>query len=392
MKSNCKSHTKYEWFLFYLIILLSLSFSLNNKTNNSKSNTSTKSKTKLPLRNYFWIQRLYPGSDPIDNIKESEFNSEKKFLEINDEVIFIAKSLDTISEVEDSINISDIFDSKNDNVAKASCCSRVTYEEFPAGNSLQTIIPAIKSTIKGKSLIERAKSKAKGANSTCGAKSAKAAFLPVTSSSPVNTPSPSRKESKKLNNPEVMANFCILIFIPDEARWRVCSDKKNDITKLHLKIVYSVLKLKSNSNQNILEKLINNPSGLTTPSVGNWNWDEQDKWAGRCKSGIMQSPFNYSKATVKKPGKSFSMSMQLTKVHTLIKKNFGEIIIVFLNFAGILKLDIDNTFLLFTPQYISFRFPGETIIDGVRSMGDMQIHFVELSKNRVNIFFLLISF
>jgi len=101
-----------------------------------------------------------------------------------------------------------------------------------------------------------------------------------------------------------------------------------------------------------------------------------------CKSGIMQSPIDYTTASAKRPYGNFNMSMKLTRTHTLIKKNFGEIIIVLLNFGGILKLEIDKRFSLFTPQYISFRFPGETIIDGRRSMGDMQIHFAELGKNR----------
>ena len=86
------------------------------------------------------------------------------------------------------------------------------------------------------------------------------------------------------------------------------------------------------------------------------------------------------------PKGNFNMSMKLTRTHTLIKKNFGEIIVVLLNFGGILKLEVDRKFVSYTPQYISFRFPGETIIDGKRSMGDMQMHFVEIGKNRVKIF------
>jgi len=391
-------NSNFEWFLFLmLIILISLTVSKNkiSNENTSQKESLIKSLTNVAFRNYYYIQRLYPGNDPIDNIKESEFSSEKKFLEVNDEVLFLVKSLDKISEVEDSINISDIWDPKNDNIGKADCCNRLSFEEFPAGNTLETIIPAIKSSVKGKSLLVKAKAKGKngGGSGICGAKNLKAAFLPVSRASPINTPSIPKKFERKLKNRETIANFCLMIFIPDEARWRICSDNKNDIKKLHLKIVYSVLKNKSNKNSDVLEKLINNPKGLTTPTIGNWNWDQQEKWKGRCKSGIMQSPINYSKSQVRRPGKSFSMSMHLTDVHTLIKRNFGELIIVMLNFGGILKIDIDNTFLLFTPQYISFRFPGETIIDGVRSMGDMQIHFVELSDKRVDIFFIfLINF
>ena len=206
------------------------------------------------------------------------------------------------------------------------------------------------------------------------------------SSSPINTPSVSRKikRSKILNSEELQANYCINIFIPDEARWRICSDQKLEIKKLQMKLIFNVLRNRSKNDKNVLEKLVDNPKGFSSPLIGNWNWDEQHKWAGMCKSGIMQSPIDYITPLAKKLGKNFSFSMKLTKTHTLIKKNFGEIIVVFLNFAGLLKLEIENRFVLFTPQYMSFRFPGETIMNGKRSMGDMQLHFAELGSNRVN--------
>ena len=75
--------------------------------------------------------------------------------------------------------------------------------------------------------------------------------------------------------------------------------------------------------------------------------------------------------------------MHLTDVHTLVKKNFNEIIVTFLNFAGIMKLTVDGTYLLYTPQFMSFRFPGESIIDGKRSMGDILLNFAEISSERV---------
>ena len=87
------------------------------------------------------------------------------------------------------------------------------------------------------------------------------------------------------------------------------------------------------------------------------------------------------------------MGMNLKEVHTLIKKNFGEVIVVFRNFAGVLKLSTDGGYLNFTPQYMSFRFPGETIIDGKRSDGDIQLHFAEMTdKTPVIILINLILF
>jgi hypothetical protein len=343
------------------------------------------SKLKKNFRSYFYVQRLYPGTDPLDIIKESEFESKKKILEVNDNVIFIAESLETINDVEDSIAIEEIFDSKNDIIEKASCCNRISYEEFPAGNSLRTIIPAIKSTVKGKKLLARARSRVRG--NSCILKNKKLKISSVGfSSSPINTPSVPRKVAKSavLNSEEKQANHCINIFIPDEVRWRICSGKKLEIKKLQMKIIFNVLRIQSKNNKKVLERLVDNPMGISSPLIGNWNWDEQQKWRGMCSTGIMQSPIDYITPLANKLKKNFSFSMKLKKTHTLIKKNFGEIIVVFLNFAGLLKLEIDSRYILFTPQYMSFRFPGETIMDGRRSMGDMQLHFSELGSNRVN--------
>jgi hypothetical protein len=380
MKILKMKQINYQWFLFYLIFLTCLNI---NKANESKKALLLSKMTKN-LREYFYVQRLYPGTDPLDNMIESESISQKKLLEVNENLIFIAKNLETVGEIEDSINIKDIYDSKNDRIETARCCNRITYEEFPAGNTIQNIIPAIKATVTGKKLVERARSRKDG--SICRAPKKPSAIKAASkSANPVNSPSPSKKvaNSALMKSEKKQANFCILIFSPEEAKWRICSYKKSDIKKLHLKIVYNVIKLRSKKNQKILEKLIQNPKGLFPNINTEWNWDHQDKWTGNCKSGIMQSPINYSTSYAKKATGNFVMSMKLTPTHTLIKKNFGELIIVFLNFAGILKLEVENQYSLYTPQYISFRFPGETIIDGVRSLGDMQIHFAEISKNRV---------
>lgn len=53
-----------------------------------------------PLHGYFWIQRFYPGNDPMDNIKESEFHTRQMYFELNKEMIFFAQSLERIEDVE----------------------------------------------------------------------------------------------------------------------------------------------------------------------------------------------------------------------------------------------------------------------------------------------------
>lgn len=373
--------SNHQWFFFFLTIYLCSNLLNCNKSNshhksNNKSHNKNKFTSKLlsnvknNLRGYFWVQKLYPGTDPLDIIEQSEFKSYKKVIEVNDQLIFIAESLETIEEPEDIIKIDEIFDDKNDILLKANCCSRVTYEEYPAGDGLKTIIPAIKNTIKGKKLLHIAKTRKNAA--TC--------LKQI------------KKTKKKEASEESRSNFCINIFVPDEIRWRICSDKKMLIKKLQFKIIFNVLRHKSKNSKIILQKLVDNSQSLFSPSLGNWNWDQQEKWKNMCSKGIMQSPIDYISGQEKRVKKSFQFSMQLKKTHTLVKKNFGELIVVFLNFAGVLKLSIEGGFIMYTPQYMSFRFPGETIINGKRSQGDIQIHFQEMASMRVNNLFFLLNF
>lgn len=37
------------------------------------------------------------------------------------------------------------------------------------------------------------------------------------------------------------ANYCLEIVIPNEARWRLCSDQAKQISKLQLQIEYNIL-------------------------------------------------------------------------------------------------------------------------------------------------------
>jgi hypothetical protein len=55
------------------------------------------------IQGYFWVQRFYPGNDPIDNVKESEFHTRQMFFELNKEMIFFSKSLERIQDIEGKI-------------------------------------------------------------------------------------------------------------------------------------------------------------------------------------------------------------------------------------------------------------------------------------------------
>lgn len=370
---NLLKKASYQWFFFYIIILTILKTNFAYKSH-GKSFLKLKSRLTKNLREYFFVQRMYPGTDPLDNIVESEKTSVKRFIEVNDNLIVMSNSISASAEIQDSVQMKDIFDPKNDNIGNARCCSRITYEEFPMSNCLRNIITR--------------KILKKGTKNSCP-RNKKPSKISINgpNSSPIFSPSFSKKvtKSRVMRSPKKQANFCIQLFIPEEARWRICSEKKSYIKRLHLKIIYNVIKLKSKNNKKILQKFIEDPKGLNPPSIGNWEWDRQDKWSGMCKTGIMQSPINYPRASLKKTRDHFNVSMKLLPSNTLIKKSFGEIIVVFLNFAGVLKLEVQGKYVVYTPKFVSFRFPGEVIIDGQRSMGDMQVHFTEINHQVIYI-------
>ena len=148
-----------------------------------------------------------------------------------------------------------------------------------------------------------------------------------------------------------------------------------------MKILFNLLNTKLKSNASITNFLTNAHVGREEP-INNWNWNTQEKWGGKCKTTFMQSPININKVSTLKSSVNFSVSHHLNPVHTLIKRNFKEVIVAFMNFGGLIQISIDNTFLLFTPVYMSFRFPGEHLFDGVRHHGEILLHFTELSSQR----------
>jgi len=357
--------------LFCLFLVLSLvyvsSLGISSKKKTHKG-AALATGNEAPLRGYYWVQRFYPGNDPIDNVKESEFHTRQMYFELNKEMLFFSKSLERIEDVEDSIALSDLYDAKVDDVASGRCCSRITYNAFPGGKGLETILVATaKNTKKGNPII-------KTNNQSQCVNNCKA--NPLTA---VSTPKKQLKKTRQ--SPRLNANFCLDLYVPDEARWRVCSVSQDKISRLHMKILFNILSAKLKGSSSITNFLTNARVGRETP-VGNWNWSTQEKWKGKCKTTFMQSPINIIKSATTKAKGNFSVSHHLMPVHTLIKRNFKEVIVAFMNFGGLFQITIDNTYLLFTPVYMSFRFPGEHLIDGIRPMGEILLHFAELSTQR----------
>jgi len=255
-----------------------------------------------------------------------------------------------------------------DDMRSGKCCSRMKYNEFPGAKGLSGILVArAQNTKKGKPIIKK--------TAICENKCSKNPL--------VNISKPKKQMEKRKGSPRLNANFCLDLFVPEEARWRICHYSQDKISELHMKLMYYVLETNFKGKISVITSFLANSRIARDPPLENWNWDNQNHWKGKCKSNLMQSPINIMPNMIKKALANFSISYNFLPVHTLIKRNQKEIIATFLNFGGIVQINIDGTYLLFTPTYMSFRFPGEHSFSGERFMGEIVLHLVELSTQRV---------
>lgn len=192
---------------------------------------------------------------------------------------------------------------------------------------------------------------------------------------------------------EISANYCIEIEKKDNELWRICTDSRPDLLKLHTKVNFNIIKLNLSKGKKLEKKLmekfmINNSAKQKDESneeMKNWHWDKQKSWKNYCKNHIYQSPINLLAENVssgKKSNTKFEIDYHFEEVHTLVKKHENELVVHFLNNAGLLRFTVDNTYLVYQPQYMSFRFPGEHLYNGKRYPGEVQVFFTELNPNK----------
>jgi carbonic anhydrase len=263
-----------------------------------------------------------------------------------------------------------LYDPKIDDLERGGCCSRIKYQQFPAERGLASILIALARNKKvGPPTIKF--NRGTQCRTNC-------------SKSPLNSVSRPKKEIVKTKQAPVFnANFCIDLYVPDEARWRICSGSQDKISKLHMKILFNLVDKKLKGKASAIANILSNSRAGREPPIPSWTWDNQDKWKGTCTSTLMQSPIDIiSNRSIKASGINFTISHHLLSVHTLIKRNEKEVIVAFMNFGGLFQISIDNSYLLFTPVYLSFRFPGEHLVDSGRKLGEILIHFAELSTQR----------
>ncbi len=275
-----------------------------------------------------------------------------------------------------------MFDKDHDDLTKGKCCKRITYQQFPETKSLNGLLSATSKNSKNSKKSSKTKL-SKPCKSGCD-------------NNPITAPSKSNKSlNKEKHSTLTNSNYCLEIYVPYESRWRICHSSQDKIIKLHTKLIYHIANWKLKNNASAIEKVMENSLvGKPQEISQTWNWENQLTWGNFCSKKMMQSPINIiskdadylnsPKTPIDTPPNTAKTILyhSLNPVHTLIKRNGLEVIVTFTNFAGVIQIVVDNTYLAFTPVYMSFRFPGEHLIDGKRPFGEILIHCSEMSKQR----------
>ena len=81
------------------------------------------------------------------------------------------------------------------------------------------------------------------------------------------------------------------------------------------------------------------------------------------------------------------MDVNFLEVLISIERMFEEHIVKFKNDPGLIKVNSGNNNLFFKPKYMSFRFPGEHLINGKRFGAEILIHCDEIHPDDVIIIF-----
>jgi carbonic anhydrase len=188
---------------------------------------------------------------------------------------------------------------------------------------------------------------------------------------------------------EIASNYCVEIKNKDNFTWRLCFDKRSVMSKFHTQLSFNIMARKGKMDTKTLEKFMlklseskeSGKDGLKT-----WHWDTQKNWKGQCQNKeSLQSPINIETSVTKGSkfsGSKYGIEYTFDEVHTLVRKHYNELHVHFTESAGVFKLWVDNQALIYQPQYMSFRFPGEHLYNGKRYPGEVLIHLTEMNPNR----------
>ena len=293
---------------------------------------------KALFEGYFYLQRLYPGVSSTDNLKFSSNTPKLKYFTLNEKFLYFSKSAEDKTKIQGGLKLKRILDKKTDKTSEGKCCTNIKYKDF----------------------------------------------TPKFTQNPQKAPLFTQK-NKEHGHSFTNANFCLDLFAPFKARWRLCGYRPIDAYRLQLKIVYFLIKstvnLKTGKAPAIIEKFLTN-SKLAPESIDtNWNWETQKKWGGKCSSNFMQSPIKIIEGSVSTAQvEELKIKYMLLNTHVEVVRRYNEIVIQFKNDPGLLLIELGTKRLIYRPKYISFRFPGEHNILGKRYSGDMLINCEEVSE------------
>jgi carbonic anhydrase len=132
----------------------------------------------------------------------------------------------------------------------------------------------------------------------------------------------------------------------------------------------------------------------TTPTTAPeyWTWHDQKTWGGNCNSGVMQSPIDFTAPDPNPTAQTtaaFSIAYKFSdSINVEVKLNVGEVYVGFKDFAGGMKVDYGNgNMISYAITRMTFRFPAEHLINGVRLDGEIVLVGEEITdkNNRVRI-------
>jgi len=333
---------KHSEFLAILLFecLLICFCSVSNIKNKSSQNKEAQPPKPI-FEAYFFLQRLYPGVVALDNIKYSSYKSKLKYIILNEKFLYFTNGSKDHTEIQGGIKLKRILDNKNDITKEGKCCNNLKFLDHS---------PKIKLDPK---------------------------------KAPLSIKSDTLKP-KKLNYKN--ANYCLELFAPFRARWRLCTAQSVDAYRLHLKIVFTLIKTSVNFKKvkapQVIEKFFSNSKIGPEPIDPDWNWETQKEWKGKCRSQFMQSPVKIIKQELLYlQDFKFKLTQNLQSSYVLVEKRYNEIVVKFKNDPGLILLKYGSKTILYKPKYISFRFPGEHNIFGLRYSGDMLINCEELTSD-----------
>ena len=371
--------------LYIFILFLIFSFSISVKDEEIEG--------KIMYQGYFYLQKLYPGVDPVENLGYSSNFPVLKYISLNEKFLYYTNSIEESRQIEGILKLKDLIDKSRDDIAKGKCCVGAKYIDYSkkktgkAKSNLKTLISQHKKK-KSKSSISSILNKHSILNKP---------NLKVTANKHIKKQRKlktmkKRKYSIDNNSDDINynhANYCLEVFSFRKVRWKICSVSSLSVYRMYLKLVYAIIKSSSKSKdlQSLkvsLNKFLSNSIIAPKKSNLNWSWNDQNQWHGTCKSSFMQSPQKIEKNNVNlEQISSLKITYKLFDSEIKIVKRGFELIVRFQSDPGLIKMAYMDSFLLFQPKYISFRFPGEHIILGKRYSGEILINCDEYGNNKV---------